>query len=217
MDAPVDKVIKLAQNGYTDAKIIKYLKHQGYTPKQINDAFNQAKVKLEMNKSNEAPEAQEVPQEQPPQEYQQQYTEQSPYQYPSYPVQMPRASADDVEEIVSEVIEEKWQEFKRKTGNIGELKDDVNSSLKSFEKRLTRIEKVVNRLSNAATNKFKEQGFEIKNLRAEMVALRTTIQKIMSPLMSKVKKETGMLKVEPRKKKTAAKKGKKKKTIDALF
>ena len=45
---PVGEILKLSREGYTDADIIKYLREEGYTPIQINDAINQAKIKLEL-------------------------------------------------------------------------------------------------------------------------------------------------------------------------
>lgn len=45
---PIGEILKLSREGYTDADIIKYLREEGYTPIQINDAINQAKIKLEL-------------------------------------------------------------------------------------------------------------------------------------------------------------------------
>ena len=45
---PVNDVIKMTKQGYTDADIIKYLRGEGYSSTEINDAVNQAKVKLEL-------------------------------------------------------------------------------------------------------------------------------------------------------------------------
>jgi len=45
---PVGEILKLSREGYTDADIIKYLREEGYSPIQINDAINQAKIKLEL-------------------------------------------------------------------------------------------------------------------------------------------------------------------------
>lgn len=45
---PVNEVLKLSKQGYTDADIIRYLREEGYKPTEINDAMNQAKIKLEL-------------------------------------------------------------------------------------------------------------------------------------------------------------------------
>jgi len=227
MSVPVDKILKLAKQGYTDAQIIKQLRQQGYSPRQINDAFNQAKVKLELNKEMDVPEPSEemqqsmatdetadynpeeqesevpVPegdepvQEETPAETEaaptpQESGESYPYQYPSYPA---RASTEDVEELVDEVVDEKWQQFRKKTGNIEEVKDRVDSSLRTFNKKLDRNEAILNKLVEATKEKFKEQNNEIRSLSADVAALKETLKKIMNPLIARVKKEAGMMDV----------------------
>jgi len=247
MNIPVDKVIELARQGYTDSQIIKKLKQDGFSPKQINDAFNQAKIKLELNKTVAAPEpemqsteeqttegqeqGQDSSQEgygaqapEPSQNYvqEEQTAEAYPYQYPSYP--SVNTNAEDVEELVQEVVDEKWQEFRKKTGNVEEVKDKVERAVTSFNRRLERAENSLNKLGQAASEKFKQHDQEIKMVKAEMIALRATIQKIMSPLMSHVKKQTGMLDVHHVQEKTSVKKETKiktkkkgKPTIDDVF
>jgi hypothetical protein len=42
---PVKEVVALARQGYNDETIIRKLREQGFTPRQINDAFNQVKIK----------------------------------------------------------------------------------------------------------------------------------------------------------------------------
>jgi hypothetical protein len=42
---PIKEIIGFARQGYNDSTIIRKLKEQGYTPRQINDAFSQLKIK----------------------------------------------------------------------------------------------------------------------------------------------------------------------------
>ena len=48
---PVDVVLSMIKQGYTDADIIQYLREEHYSPRQINDAINQAKIKFELAKT----------------------------------------------------------------------------------------------------------------------------------------------------------------------
>lgn len=48
---PINEVLDLTKQGYTDADIIQYLREEGYNPTQINDAMNQAKIRLELEKT----------------------------------------------------------------------------------------------------------------------------------------------------------------------
>ncbi|MCL6500586.1 MAG: hypothetical protein K6T16_00945 [Candidatus Pacearchaeota archaeon] len=50
-EMPVREVINLSKQGYNDADIIRHLREQGYSPTQINDAMNQARIKMELEKT----------------------------------------------------------------------------------------------------------------------------------------------------------------------
>ncbi|MCS7134276.1 MAG: hypothetical protein NZ889_00230 [Candidatus Pacearchaeota archaeon] len=200
-----DKVIQLVKQGYSDAQIIKILREEGYTPKQINDAFNQAKIKLELNREIEIPKPEEK-------ETSQVEHEENETFYDFYPA-VQSVGVSDVEEIVSEILEDKWQEFRKKTTPFFEAVERIESLLKNFERKLERNEEVIKKLADAAKQKFVEHTHEIKTLKAEVTALRETFDKIMKPLIVKIKKEAGMLTFEEKDK------GKKenKKSLDSLF
>lgn len=245
----VDRVIKLARQGYTDAQIIKQLRQEGYSPREINDAFNQAKVKLELNKELEVPRPQgeaetfetEVSEEMEPSiaseenydygQYEAETTEQIeqtlvPRAETNFFYRYPKSSAAEFEELISEIIEEKWQEFRKKTSNLFEAVEKIENAFKNFEKKLARNEIIMKKLSDAAKQKFSEQSQEIKMLKAEVAAISETLNKIMKPLVSKVKEQAGMLETDTKKiqeknkekeKKEEKSKKKEKKTLDTLF
>ena len=48
-EPPIKLVIEMQNSGLNDAEIIKRLREQGYSEKDINDSFNQAKVKSTIN------------------------------------------------------------------------------------------------------------------------------------------------------------------------
>jgi len=54
---PVDEVIKLTGLGMDDSKIIKNLTDRGYSPVQISDALNQAKIKQEIRPAGMPPQS----------------------------------------------------------------------------------------------------------------------------------------------------------------
>ncbi|MEM2017947.1 MAG: hypothetical protein QW585_01915 [Candidatus Pacearchaeota archaeon] len=234
----VDKIIRLAREGYSDAQIIKQLREEGYSPRQISDAFNQAKIKLELNKGLEVPRPEETKTEETeesaemePSIASENYESEAGYESETegseaafLPQVEYRASASEVEELVLEVIEEKWQEFRKKTSNLLETMEKVENALKNFEKRLTREEMIIKKLGDAARQKFSEQDREIKMLKAEVHAIKETLNKIMKPLVSKVKEQAGLLEIEKsdEKEKLQGKidkktKKKEKTTLDSLF
>ncbi len=48
---PTNVIIEMSKRGFSDFDIIRYLRGKGYTPVEINDAFNHAKVKMELAKN----------------------------------------------------------------------------------------------------------------------------------------------------------------------
>jgi uncharacterized membrane-anchored protein YhcB (DUF1043 family) len=58
---PTEIVIEMVKRGYNNVDIIRYLRQNNYTPVEINDAFNQAKIKLELSRTGESEIEQESP------------------------------------------------------------------------------------------------------------------------------------------------------------
>ncbi|MBW2963814.1 hypothetical protein KY306_03540, partial [Candidatus Woesearchaeota archaeon] len=59
---PVNQVLQMRQQGYSDNQIVQYLQRQGFTSQQVYDAMSQA----DFSKLSGAPVAQEAPAEMPP-------------------------------------------------------------------------------------------------------------------------------------------------------
>ncbi|UZE93789.1 MAG: hypothetical protein IB618_03410 [Candidatus Pacearchaeota archaeon] len=226
---PVNEVLRLIKQGYTDADIIRYLREQDYSPTEINDAMNQAKIKIELAEtagmetevapaeyaetaeeemtpsimSQEeveagpvyyapAPAEEEAPAEAPVEEVPLTTEAGYPYSYPyAYPTEAPGAqvmpSTTEMEELAEEIINEKWQEFMRKAGDIPEFKTNVKSRLKSAEDRTKRLERAFERLQETTLLRVQEQGRDIKALSTEIGALEGAFSKILEPLTTSVK------------------------------
>ncbi len=95
MPAPTKLVLEMQKTGMNDGEIIRRLREQGYTDKDINDAFNQARVKqsIRSDEFSEVPEApmpsrmSGMPQETPrkmPEKGMNEYVP-APSQYPEQP------------------------------------------------------------------------------------------------------------------------------------
>ncbi len=249
---PVNEVLKLSRQGYTDADIIKYLRSEGYSSVEVNDAVNQAKIKQELVKTagvegsefegmEEAPspseeyaeapveesevsevgeeeigegemqpsimeqggEGQEVQEEYAPEapapEYQeaeapapteeyapapQEYAQQYPY---SYGTAAASTSNEAVQELAEEIINEKWEEFKTKIGDMTELKRYIGSKLKQVEDRVKRVELNFDKVQLGIMGQVKQYGSRIDSLDAEVQALQSAFSQILQPLVSSVK------------------------------
>lgn len=194
----IDEVIGLIKQGYSDSDIIAHLQESGYSPQDINDAMNQARIKIELAETAgeeypteeyaEASEAQApAPAPAPAPQYAPQY-----YQYAQQPSQQQYAEAESpsveaIEEIAEGVISEKWEEFRAKVGDIGEMKSYLESRINELNDRVKRLEASMDRLHVATLAKVDEQGRSVKALSSEVEALEGTLGKVMQPLVSSVK------------------------------
>lgn len=240
---PVNEVIALSRQGYTDADIIKYLRSEGYSSTEINDAVNQAKIKIELartarmeampegyedysEETGEAfPEVEEeetTPEELAPEEelrpsimeqeeapLEEVYApeaevpapgEEAPTEaaggagYPAYGygeayygAPALAAPAEAVEELVEEIINEKWEEFKAKVGDISELKRHIESRMKQLDDRIRRLELGFDKIQMTMMSQIQASGREVKTLETEVRAMQGAFSNILQPLVSSVK------------------------------
>lgn len=212
---PVNETIELIKQGYSDEDIISHLRDSGYTPQEINDAINQAKIKLELAETageeypteeyvEAAPEAEAAPAVAPAPTT----TPAPAYAYPEYypapsaeeytPTEAP--SVETIEEIAEGIISEKWEEFKMKVGDIGELKTHFESRMNELNERVKRLESAMDRLSAAVLEKVEAQNKSVRALSSEVETLEGTLGKVIQPLVSSVKELKRMAEKKPKKK-----------------
>ncbi|MEM2954860.1 MAG: hypothetical protein QW625_02855 [Candidatus Nanoarchaeia archaeon] len=237
---PVNEVLKLTRQGYTDADIIKYLRSEGYSSIEINDAINQAKIKMELARTagmeeefapasegyevegaaeempEYVPETEAVPEEEmipsimeegaaPEEVYAPEAvaeapapapapTEEVPTEgyYPSYAPGVYEAAAaaaptEAIEELAEEIINEKWEEFKAKIGDVAELRSYIESRLKQIEDRVKRLEIAFDKVQLTMMSQVQASGREVKMLGSQMQAMQGAFSQILQPLVSSVK------------------------------
>lgn len=225
---PIDEILNMSSQGYTDADIIKYLRSEGYSATEINDAINQAKVKQELARTAGAGEEEEFPlpeegetgEEMEPSIMEQEeqaegeeyvgeegqapeYTEEgelpeapaagegyapAPEAEQAYPYAYAKPSSTEaMEELAEEIINEKWQEFKTKVGDISELKTKVESRIRQIDDRLRKLESAYIKLQTAVVAQIKQSNEQVKSMSSEVDVLQNTFSQILQPLISSVK------------------------------
>jgi uncharacterized phage infection (PIP) family protein YhgE len=202
--ALADEVMSM-QKSMSDDEVIRTLAEKGYSPLEISEAFNQAKLKQSGSKElmpsimQQEQSQQEIPAPSPMQAPapQQPGMEEAaaayyPYQYPTQPQfvqQQPQQKADTemIEELVEEIINEKWQEFKTKVGDIGEWKMYMESKIKSVDDRLKRMELSFDRLQATLLGKVHEYTQNIKDVGVEVQSLENAFSKVLDPLITNIK------------------------------
>ncbi len=210
---PVKEVVSLAKEGLSDAEIVRNLREQGFSSRQINDAFNQVKIKAAsgelgeemepsiMQQEPEMPVPEEGEQEQPVQEgYEftpaptqemgetpEETAREETFAYPQFS-QESRPSTEVIEEIAEEIINEKWESFKTRVGDFSSLRKYFEDKMNSLSLRTKRIENSLEKMQDAVVTKIRETDSELRTLRAELHALETAFSKILEPLVSNIRK-----------------------------
>lgn len=190
--ALVEEVANLLSQGYSEAEIIAYLRDQGYSSVEIEDALNQAKITLELAKTaGETLEEVPEPSQRAPQQELREIEQVPVSSVPSAPSASfeasTEASVETIEEIAEEVINEKWQEFKAKVGDITEMKAHFETRLNELSERVKRLEIALDKLQAAMLSKVESYGRSVKTLTAEVETLESTLGKVLQPLVGSVK------------------------------
>jgi len=188
---PVTLVMDLIDQGANSAQIVRELRERGYSPAEISDAINQAKVKSAISQDVPEPdggEEVELPQ--------------------------PQEGTESFVELAEEIINEKWANFKRKVGDIEDLKNNLDINLEKLDRRMKKVETSIKQLHSAASEKFREQETRIKDTNTEIKALKMTFSKVLEPLATNVKIKSGILTAPKKVIRDTKKKGKKKSIED---
>ncbi len=192
--------------------IISNLTKRGYTSQQINDAINQASIKIgvvgkiegENIQGEETPtnemqvseldQQEDIPVPAPEQgfgnarpSYQQAASPipTSPYQQFSSP--QPQYSYEEIQSLVEEVIDERWKEFLSTIGDITLWKSQMGDEQEAIKQEVLRMQARIDNLQAAVLGKVEEYGSGIKEVGLEMKALEKVFEKILEPLSSNIK------------------------------
>jgi len=214
-ETPTEDVLRLQKKGFGDAEVIASLTRRGYSPMQISEAINQAKIKTEVSdREGEAAAGSEAADMVPTPEglkpsimgsgkksgemsvprpmVETQESEVS-VDYPSYEsageTQAAAADTETIEEIAEEIVNEKLHESKRKIESISEWRGFADSKLKDLDDRTKRMEDALDRLQEALLGKVEEYGQNVKNIGSEMRDLEGAFTKMIPSLAKKSEKE----------------------------
>ena len=108
----------------------------------------------------------------------------SPQQtYFNQPVSSSDFSSDQVEAIVNE----KWEEFLTRIGDINLWKETMNNELIAIKQEIIRTQDHFKNLQGSVLGKVGEYNQNISNINTEMKALEKVFQKILEPLTTNIK------------------------------
>lgn len=216
---PLTNQIKAMQEqGINDEQIVQKLQEQGYSPLDISQSLEQARIKSAVASADEYPmptpntemqqSVMEMPQEQEQypldeteqlQQAQQPQIPQAPEyipQQPSYPqyqqyqeYQPYQANTETMTEIAEQIAQEKMMVMKKSLGSIEELKLKAEREIEDIDGRLKKIESIIDRLQSAILNKIGSYGEGIEDVKQEMKMMQESFSKVLNPLIDRTREK----------------------------
>lgn len=195
----LEQVSQMRSQGMSEQEIVQNLKQQKVSPREINDALNQARIKdavyggqenypseqMPMPENIEAPyspRTQDIkqqeyappPQEEysPPQEFYQQET----YSYPQTEMGQ---SSDIMIEVSEQVFNEKIKKVEKQIEKISDIQAVLQSQTEYSTERLKRIESVMDKLQIAILEKIGSYGKNLESIKKEMGMIEDSFTKIV--------------------------------------
>lgn len=174
LEVPLDTVVAMQQQGWTNEQIAQTLQRQGYGVQQIYDAIAQAEATGGI-------EPYAVPQQQ------------------TAPAEQPK-DTKSFEEIAETIVEEKWQDVNKELGKFSEWKEATEARLDKLEQGLNDLKADVDSLHKAIIAKVGEYDKNIMDVGTEIKAMEKVFQKVLPTLTDNINELSRITKDVKRKK-----------------
>jgi hypothetical protein len=206
---PTNIILEMNKRGYKDVDILRYLKQKGYTPTEMSDGFNQAKVKLELDRNQAA---------------QEQENESEPVisHFPKAPpvVQRPVSSDSSIQilQVKMRSLEEKQ---KQQLAYLENLRDQIIKKIQEDSSRMKEVSAQVSALQQAFSKVLQPLASNVK-AKSGMLKLNESREENMSDSdedkVVVIKETTKTVeKSKPKSKSSTSKKKKEKSSLDDQF
>ena len=190
--SPIEQVLMMKQQGYTNNQIIQTLQSQGYNTNQIYNAINQAGLSAGMQEMPEQPEM-GMP------DYGQNY---EPYQQQPAPsfgtgpeINPPQSINDErIQEVAEAIIDEKWEELVKDIKKIVEWKDRSDERISKIEQQILDLRLSIDSLTKSMMTKISSYDQNIVDVGTEIKAMEKVFQKVLPTLTESVNKLDRMAK-----------------------
>ena len=103
------------------------------------------------------------------------------------PVSQPQVSADYIQQIAEEIVQEKWDDVMNKVGDIRLWKDRMENEVTSIKQEILRTQDHFSDLQKAVLGKVNEYNENILNVNNEMKALEKVFEKIIGPMTENIR------------------------------
>ena len=216
---PVDEVLRMRQQGFTNNQIVQALQRNGYKTHQIFDAMNQADLKSAgpiQGAVPEGPETQQVPGVQ--QQVQEQIPGQAQNDIPDLPAgeqQQPPSPEEpeerqqeiqanyeeQIEEVAEAIINEKWEDLMKTINKLLEWREGMENRMAVLMQGLQDLKDSFDGLQKSVIGRVAQYDRTMKSVSTDMKAMDGVFKKILpaltenvnelSRLTNKTKRRTG--------------------------
>ena len=197
--SPIEQVLMMKQQGYTNNQIVQTLQSQGYNSTQIFDAINQAGLSGGFQAGPE-PQQQETGMQDYGQGYEQQqqpYQQQQSFQTFQAPREIqPPVSIDEerIQEVAEAIIDEKWEELAKDIRKVIEWKESSENRISKIEQQLLDLRMSIDSLTKSIMSKISAYDQNIVDVGTEVKAMEKVFQKVLPTLTESVNKLDRMTK-----------------------
>ena len=181
---PIQQVLNMKQQGYTNNQIVQALQSQGYNTSQVFDAINQANLsagpefQMETGMPDYGQPSQQFQGFQPPRE-----------------IQAPQSIDEErIQEIAEAIIDEKWEEFAKDIKKVIEWKDRSEERLARLEQQILDLRLSIDSLTKGMVSKISSYDQNIVDVGVEVKAMEKVFQKVLPSLTESVNKLERMTK-----------------------
>ena len=198
--SPIEQVLMMKQQGYTNNQIVQTLQSQGYNTNQIFDAINQAGL----TGFEAMPEQPEMGMQDYGQGYEQPYQQQSFQSFQAPKEIQPPISIDEerIHQVAEAIIDEKWEELTQDIKKVIEWKENSENRLTRIEQQIIDMRLSIDSLTKSMMSKISAYDQNIVDVGTEVKAMEKVFQKVLPSLTESVNKLDRMTKgyKEPAKK-----------------
>jgi len=215
--ALIDIINSLRQKGYNDSNIINLLQDQGVSPKEINEAMAQSKIK-EAVSENFSEKNDEMTSDMQPSIISQKQNQQEQYEqyqtpYPEIPIPSPSQAQNTSQQLVpsysqespgyqegyaypqenyaeyggQETGYEQYPQYIPDTSTITEIASQLISEIEKVDERLKKIELIIDQLQMSLIRKSTAQEQNVEDIKSELKLMQNSFGKIINPLTDRAR------------------------------
>lgn len=174
-DVPIDRVMQLRSQGYSNSQVADYLRREGIPPSMINEAIAQADAKSGVDGTYNSSSAQGLAQRQ---DFSQQGGADSQVQASSGGEEQADDGAE-IEELIEEIIDEKWKELVKDIKKIAEWKDKTDERMTKLDQSFTDLKGNFESLHKALLGKIGEYDKNILEVGTDIKAMEKVFEKVL--------------------------------------